>query len=68
MILRDTLWAHAAPEYHIEHIFTRAGHQSIDIVLFLNEPCLNECRKKSRSLCAAVISTSIRFSGWRICD
>lgn len=65
--LTDLFASHFVPSDHIEHLWTRAGHGRIDLVLFLLAECEAEALLTARAACLRALA-SAPLKDWRLSD
>lgn len=65
--LTDLFSSHFVPSDRIEHVWTRAGHGRIDLVLFLLAECEAEALLTARAACVRALA-SAPLKDWRLSD
>ncbi|MFI6843207.1 hypothetical protein OG535_10435 [Kitasatospora sp. NBC_00085] len=65
-VLKDVLWAHADPCGGLEHVQSRAGRDSIDLVVFTSGGSGDDAPAHSLAMCSAALSCSPAFQSWRV--
>jgi hypothetical protein len=66
--LRELLTAHFDPADRIEHLWTRADGDRIDLVLFVLAECEAEALLTARAACLRAIAHTPRLVAWRLSD
>ena len=65
-LLADAIWVHDRRGSGLDHVYSRAGLRSVDVVLFVIDDDRDRAEGTARSLCELSVSASPRFSGWRV--
>ncbi|MFI5548007.1 hypothetical protein ACIA6E_29985 [Streptomyces sp. NPDC051815] len=66
--LRELLTAHFDPADRIEHLWTRADGDRIDLVLFVLAGCEAEALLTARAACLRAVAHTPRLVAWRLSD
>ncbi|MET9607010.1 hypothetical protein ABZZ17_18315 [Streptomyces sp. NPDC006512] len=66
--LRELLTAQFDPADRIEHLWARAGHDQIDLVLFVLADCEAEALLTARAACLRAVERAPRLTAWHLSD